>query len=53
MKNDVKPTFVNLIVIDNQEVDIKTLTAAVKEDVALQLNRRAMIALGYHETRTA
>lgn len=53
MKNEVKPTFVNLIVIDGNEVDIKTLTAAVREDIALQLNHRAMITLGYQEIRTA
>lgn len=53
MKNDVKPTFINLITIDGNEVDIKTLSKKVRADIACQLNKSAMTAIGYHEIKTA
>lgn len=52
MKNDIKPTFINLIVIDGKEVDIRTLSDGMKADIARCLNIRAMSAIGYSESRS-
>ncbi len=53
MQNDVKPTFVNIVTIDGHEVDIKILSPQLRAEIANQLNRNAMTAIGYKAVRTA
>lgn len=45
--------YMNIVVIDGKEVDISTLPEKEREELANELNRRALEVLGYKEVKTA
>lgn len=53
MKEKIKPTFINIIVIDGKEVDFKSLSDKERNVISNSLNMQAMSALGYQEIKTA
>lgn len=42
-----------VIIIDGKEVELESLTAEQKEEIANELNRRALAVLGYQQIKTA
>lgn len=42
-----------VIIIDEKEVELESLTAEQKSEIANELNRRALAALGYQQVKTA
>ncbi len=53
MKEKIKPTFINIIVIDGKEVDFKSLSADERNRVSNSLNLQAMSSIGYQRIKTA
>ncbi|MFI3202669.1 MAG: hypothetical protein R3Y54_14325 [Eubacteriales bacterium] len=51
MRNDIKPNFINLLEIEGVEIDINELPEQVKEEIAIELNSRAMLQIGYEEMK--
>ncbi|MFI3171410.1 MAG: hypothetical protein R3Y58_03425 [Eubacteriales bacterium] len=53
MKESIKPTFVNIILIGGKEVDFKSLSADERSAISNSLNLQGMSAIGYQEIKTA
>lgn len=51
MEDEMKPRFINLLLLDGNEVDIRTLPKEHKEEISIKLNRVAMRAIGYVEKK--
>ena len=52
-KEVVYVKYINIVVIDGEEVDISTLDQEKREELANEWNRRALEVLGYKEIKTA
>lgn len=52
-KEVVQMKYMNIVVIDGEEVDISTLEKEKREELADEWNRRALAVLGYQEVKTA
>ncbi len=44
---------VAIIIMDGKEVEIESLTAKQKSEIANELNQRALAVLGYQQVKTA
>ena len=41
-----------VIIIDGKEVEIESLTSEQRSEIVVELNRRALSALGYQQVKT-
>ena len=44
---------ISVIIIDGKEVDLESLTAEQRTEIAEELNRRALAVLGYQQVKKA